>query len=139
MLRSLSSCSHRRASSRAASDARWYDSCVSIRVLIYEPGQPPVERMIEPDLDTLRGIVGGDLGGIKIAPELLVYFDDDGRLRGKPTCAFLSTLGDTLVGTCIVVGVGDDGKERSLTDEEIAHVKSVVTPVGFLVAGRGTA
>lgn len=107
-----------------------------VRVIVFRPGATPETTTIASTLEAMRALVGGNLGGLKIAPSIYLHFDDEGRESGKPTCAFVDGLGDVVVGTCFAVGVDDQGETRSLDDAEIATVNTIVTPVAFVAPGR---
>jgi hypothetical protein len=107
-----------------------------VRVIVFRPGTAPETTTIASTLDAMREVVGGSLGGLKIAPSIYLHFNDDGRVLGKPTCAFVDDLGDVVVGTCFAVGVDDQGEIRSLDDAEIATVSRIVTPVAYAAPGR---
>ena len=111
----------------------WYQG---ERGVIFRPGSSPETTTLASTLEAMREVVGGNLGGLKIAPSIYLHFDDEGRVLGKPTCAFVDPLGDVVVGTCFAVGVDDAGEPRSLDDHEIAVVHKIVTPVAFVAPGR---
>lgn len=92
--------------------------------------------MLDTSLEAMRQLVGGNLGGIRIAPSIYLHFDEEGRLAGKPTCAFVDGLVDVVVGTCFAMGVDGEGAPRSLSDDDVASVRAIVTPVGFVAPGR---
>ncbi len=107
-----------------------------VRVLVFRPGSPSQDGAIDPSLEAMRELVGGNLGGLRIAPTIYLHFDDDGRLIGKAPCVFVDGLGDVVVGTCFAVGVDAQGEARSLTEEEVTTIRQIVTPVSFVAPGR---
>lgn len=106
------------------------------RVLVFRPGVPPEDTTIDTSLEAMQQLVGGYLGGLQLGNGLFLYFDEDGRPRGLATCAYVDGLGDTVVGVCIATGLDDDGNVRSLSDEEVATVKRLVTPAAFVARER---
>lgn len=107
-----------------------------VRVIVFRPGSAPEVTTVAPPLEAMRELVGGNLGGLKIAPSIFLHFDEEGRVNGKPTCVFLDGLVDVVVGVCFVVGVDEEGEPRSLDDGEIDLVRRLVTPVAFVAPGR---
>ncbi len=106
------------------------------RVVIFRPGQSPEIAMIDTSLAAMQALVGGYLGGLQLGGGLFLYFDEDGRPKGRATCAYVHGLVDVVVGVCIATGIDDAGEIRSLTDEEIEAVKRVVVPVAFVAPER---
>lgn len=106
------------------------------RVVVFRPGVAPEVTTIDTSLEAMQKLVGGYLGGLQLGKGLFLYFDEDGRPRGLPTCAYVDGLGDTVVGVCIATGIDDAGNVRSLTDEEIATVKRRVIPAAFVARER---
>lgn len=107
-----------------------------VRVIVFRPSSAPEVTTIESTLEAMRELVGGNLGGLKIAPAIYLHFDEEGRVSGKPTCVFVDGLVDVVVGTCFAIGVDEQGEPRSLDDAEIATVTKIVTPVAFVAPGR---
>lgn len=106
------------------------------RVLVFRPGVAPEVTTVETSLEAMRELVGGNLGGVKIADSIFLHFDDEGRLLGKPSCAFVDGLGDVAVGVCFAMGVDADGAPRSLDDGELDLVRKIVTPAAFVARER---
>lgn len=106
------------------------------RVVVFRPGAAPEVTTISTTLEAMRELVGGNLGGIKIAPSIYIHFDDEGRLHGKATCAFVDGLGDVVVGVCFAMGVDEEGSPRSLDDGELELVRRIVTPAAFVARER---
>lgn len=106
------------------------------RVVIFRPSVEPEVTTIDTSLESMQAIVDGYLGGLQLGEGLFLYFDEDGRPKGKPTCAYVHGLVDTVVGVCIATGLDDAGDIRGLTDDEIVEVKRQVITVAFVAKER---
>ena len=86
------------------------------RVVVFRPGLAPEVTTINTSLEAMQKLVGGYLGGLQLGSGLFLYFDEDGRPRGLPTCAYVDGLGDTVVGVCIATGLDDAGNDAECVD-----------------------
>lgn len=97
-----------------------------IRVLVYEPGQPGMQRTIANDTITLHRLVGGYFEVALLhaqLPEILIVCNEDGHRLKLPH----NRMG--IVGTFLVAR-----RERlefaSLTDEDVRVVHTLMSFVG---------
>jgi hypothetical protein len=88
-----------------------------ITILYVPPDGPAEVRDIDPTLDTLQGLVGGNIQAIS-GPGWTAYLNEEGKLLGLPGNAVATALaarlgwiylfGDLLVGPVIFCGPPDD-------------------------------
>ena len=75
-----------------------------IRVLTLHPdSKKPNMTSVSPSLENLQRYVGGYIEVAKIAKDLVVICDEEGRLKGKPFCC--NILGVNFVGDIIIAGM----------------------------------
>lgn len=73
-----------------------------MRVIVKEPGRPPVDKDIPNALKPLQAAVGGYIESFTIAEDLVILCDEEGWLKmKKPNCKI---LGNLFVGTILLVG-----------------------------------
>lgn len=89
-------------------------------------GTSPVEvRRIEPTLDALQELVGGDIEAVTLDKETHLYIDDEGKFRENPVVNQVATAlverfhpgfsrRDVIMGTAVVLGGTDDGEEADV-------------------------
>ena len=73
-----------------------------IRVIIKSPGEKPRSVWISNSLENLQKHVGGYIEINRIATNLVIVCDEEGRLKDKPFCAKI--LNWNFVGTIILAG-----------------------------------
>lgn len=78
-----------------------------MKVIRKNPGRMPEVIDIENDGDAIRAELGGYMESFTLAEDLVILCDEEGRLKGKPSCLVLR--GVDFVGTILIVGV--DGEE----------------------------
>jgi len=78
-----------------------------ITVMVKHPGHPPFMVSCLNELKTLQSLVDGNIEVLPVATKLLIICNEEGKLLGLPYNCTL--LGETLVGTIVLVGV--DGEE----------------------------
>lgn len=92
------------------------------RVIVAEPHLMAVEREIDCELDTLRGLVGGWIEGVKVGQPgqcLLIYVNEEGVIAGLPYNRTIE--GRAYVGTLILAKVDRAGNHISLSDNDVSH------------------
>lgn len=89
-----------------------------MRVIVKEPGRPPVDKDISNALKPFQEAVGGYIESFTIAKDLVVLCDEEGWLKmKKPNCKI---FGNLFVGTIIFVGVdGEEFTDCPITAEEL--------------------
>ena len=77
-----------------------------IKAFVKHPNQDPYLTSLSSELDDMQKTVGGYLEEIKIASDLVILCDEEGKLKGKAyNCTFVS---HDFVGTLVFVGVKKD-------------------------------
>lgn len=77
-----------------------------INVYVKEPGKEPEKRTIPNTLEALQEIVGGYIETFRVASDLTIICNEEGRLLGLPyNC---TVCGEAFVGTLIIAGVDGD-------------------------------
>ena len=77
-----------------------------IKAFVKHPNRDPYLTPLSAELEAMQKLVGGYLEEIKIASDLVILCDEEGKLKGKPyNCTFMSK---NLVGTLVFVGVKDN-------------------------------
>lgn len=96
-----------------------------IRVLIFQPRCNPLTRVIDNTLDTLRGIVGGNIQAVNPThgdSAAVLICNVDGKTTGLIPNRFLldkdGAAYDCVFGTFLIAGDGDE-EFTSLKDEQI--------------------
>lgn len=74
-----------------------------LKAIVKEPGKEPEEFIVTDELKALQNIVGGYMDHRIVKDNMIVLFDDDGRIKNRPyNCWF---YGLDLVGTIVVLGL----------------------------------
>ncbi|MDQ0363221.1 DUF3846 domain-containing protein [Breznakia pachnodae] len=96
-----------------------------LRVVVYEPGKAPEIREIENTLECLREIVKGHIENVRIAHDLNLICNEEGKLINLQPNIFMN--GDIIAGPCIIAA--DDRVNEdygSLTDRQINRVITAI-------------
>jgi hypothetical protein len=97
---------------------------IQIKVLVVKPDDPAEVMFITADLDTLSGLVGGYLEGVRGPHGWHAYINEEGKLHGLlpnlPATRLAVALGwppvDVLVGNAVFLGDGAAGSESGVPD-----------------------
>ncbi len=92
-----------------------------IIVLVKEPGKDARLERIEPTLETFQKIVDGHLEAVWVKENVYMYIDEEGKLKYKEP-NFPWKHGDTIVGSAVFFGRGEDGEEISLTPDQLVSI-----------------
>ena len=108
-----------------------------IRILVTEPGKPPVARFVRNDMDVMNEIVGGNIREVDpfSVPAALLYNGkgDEQRLpRNFPLKNGNGEPYELIRGTFLVAGVRD-GHYDSLTDTQIYILRELIRLYRFPV------
>ena len=99
-----------------------------IRILVVEPGKPPVEKKVPNEYETFREIVGGYIEHYEMPDGALLVMNEEGKLLNLPfnRCIFGDDgmLKDFIVGTFAVVASGEEDY-TSLTPEMCEKYKKI--------------
>lgn len=79
---------------------------IKISVAIKDPGRIPRHVSISTSLENLQKTVGGHIEAVKIAEDMVLIIDEEGRIKGKDWCC--NIIGVDLYGTVIMCGIDGD-------------------------------
>lgn len=88
----------------------------NIKVVRCIPYQPREVLVINDDLETLQGLVGGYIETFYFSDGLVAIVDEEGMLKDLPVQPFRNM---PLLGTIILTRLDEEGIMVSLSDEEI--------------------
>ena len=96
-----------------------------MRVIVVNPGEPPVVQEIEGDLASLQDCVDGDIERFAVDGHVEFVANEEGRINGMEFNRFV-ILSDGSVwdifGPLLLVGGNDEtGEFESLTDADVAQ------------------
>lgn len=80
-----------------------------MKIIRKDPGKNPSIIDVENTLEALQEQVGGNIEQITIAEDLVILFDEEGRIKGKPLNEALALHGLNVPGTALILGV--DGEK----------------------------
>jgi hypothetical protein len=93
----------------------------TVRALIIPVHGPPKWADVNPDLDSLQGIVGGYIETVGLGAEAHIYIDEEGKLKGKEVNRLATQMvehhcpgfagRDVIVGDAVALGMTDEGDE----------------------------
>lgn len=89
-----------------------------IRVISKRPGCPPRSVWVSNTLENLQTAVGGYIETVKLATDMCVVCNEEGRLKGKPYNCTIA--GVDFVGDILLVGV----KGEEFADLPISYQKA---------------
>jgi hypothetical protein len=90
---------------------------VTIRAVVKHPGCASRMLSIDPSLESLQGLVAGDIERQVLDEDIGFYCNETGRLSGLMPNFIHPRLG-VIVGPVVVTTVDEDGEETSLTEAE---------------------
>ena len=91
-----------------------------MRVLYKMPGEAPHSMVIPNDLYLMQQLVGGLIEPIKIADNVVLICNEEGKLRNLEPNFFVGGIGDVIYGPVIVVGTkGDEFCSLADTDADM--------------------
>ena len=91
-----------------------------MRVLYKTPGEAPRSIVIANDLHLMQQLVGGLIEPIKIADNVVLICNEEGKLLDLEPNFFIGALGDVIYGPAIVVGTkGDEFCSLADTDADL--------------------
>ena len=96
-----------------------------MKILYKYPGKAPVEMDIPNKLRVLQDYVGGYIETLKIADDVVMIFNEEGKMLDLAPNFFVGAIGDVIVGPVIIAG--EDGDEfASLSEENIAFIGGIL-------------
>ena len=94
-----------------------------IKVLVKRPGEKSEVREIENDWKIFKALIGGGmLECVSIGAGIMMYLDEEGKLKGLPY-NFRLGIFDIAVGDVVFFGNDGGEEEQSLTDKQIEFLR----------------
>ena len=96
-----------------------------MRVIYKEPGKEPRTMVIPNELKVLQDLVGGYIETLKIADNVVMIFNEGGKLLDLAPNFFVGAIADVILGPVIIAG--EDGEEfTSLSEDNIAFISGIL-------------
>ena len=96
-----------------------------MRVIYKEPGKEPRTMVIPNELKVLQDLVGGYIETLKIADNVVMIFNEEGKLLDLAPNFFVGAIGDVILGPVIIAG--EDGEEfASLSDHNVELIGGIL-------------
>lgn len=96
-----------------------------MRVIYKEPGNEPRTMVIPNELKVLQDLVGGHIETLKIADNVVMIFNEEGKLLDLAPNFFVGAIADVILGPVIITG--EDGDEfTSLSEDNIAFISGIL-------------
>lgn len=109
-----------------------------MRVLIKQPGERPRVMQVEPGLESMQKIVGGNIEcGMKAhgffdgEDHLIFYVNEDGLRLELPLNLFRPSDGHPIVGAVVAVKTDRQGEDVSMTEEDAERVREYFTAMSL--------
>lgn len=96
-----------------------------MRVIYKEPGKEPRTMVVPNELKVLQDLVGGYIETLKIADNVVMIFNEEGKLLDLAPNFFVGAIADVILGPVIIAG--EDGDEfTSLSEDNIAFISGIL-------------
>ena len=96
-----------------------------MRIIYKEPGKEPRTMIIPNTLKMLQDLVGGCIETLKIADNVVMIFNEEGKLLDLAPNFFVGAIADVILGPVIIAG--EDGDEfTSLSEDNIAFISGIL-------------
>ena len=96
-----------------------------MRVIFKEPGKEPRTMVVPNELKVLQDLVGGYIKTLKIADNVVMIFNEEGKLLDLAPNFFVGAIADVILGPVIIAG--EDGDEfTSLSEDNIAFISGIL-------------
>lgn len=102
----------------------------SVTVLIINTGEPPVVKEVPSSLESFQTIVGGYIEAVYLAPELIMYVNEEGMYKQLPHNSHASRIwgqGLSILGNSVIVYHDKLGEPINLTLEILRENGIVIT------------
>ena len=101
-----------------------------MKILKVEPGKAPYEKEIEDTLENIQSEVDGCFEPVYLSDGVILCCNDEGKLNGME---MNRRVGDDIIcGPFFLVGEGDAGAFRSVTEDEVkAYTERFAKPEQF--------
>ena len=96
-----------------------------MRIIYKEPGKEPRTMIVPNTLKMLQDLVGGYIETLKIADNVVMIFNEEGKLLDLAPNFFVGAIADVILGPVIIAG--EDGDEfTSLSEDNIAFISGIL-------------
>ena len=96
-----------------------------MRVIFKEPGKEPRTMIVPNELKVLQDLVGGYIETLKIADNVVMIFNEEGKLLDLAPNFFVGAIADVILGPVIIAG--EDGDEfTSLSEDNITFISGIL-------------
>lgn len=93
-----------------------------IKGIVMRVNEQPTVEEIENDYKAFQNIVGGTISALKIAKDIVIVLNGDGKLLGLRPNFLCDTIHDVIVGDVMFVGCTDWGEWKTLTQDQANRV-----------------
>ena len=100
-----------------------------MRIIYKEPGKEPRTMIVPNTLKMLQDLVGGYIETLKIADNVVMIFNEEGKLLDLAPNFFFGAIGDVILGP--VVFCEEDGEEFSSLSDNVIELLSGILRGGF--------
>ena len=100
-----------------------------MRIIYKEPGKEPRTMIVPNKLKMLQDLVGGYIETLKIADNVVMIFNEEGKLLDLEPNFFVGAIGDVILGP--VVFCEEDGEEFSSLSDNVIELLSGILRGGF--------
>lgn len=97
-----------------------------MRILFKEPGKDPRQMQIPNTLSVLQQLVDGYIETLTVADDVVLIFNEEGKLRGFEPNFFVGAIQDVIVGPVIVAGRDEEGEIASLTEKNAEFIGAIM-------------
>ena len=96
-----------------------------MRVIFKEPGKEPRTMVVPNELKVLQDLVRGYIETLKIADNVVMIFNEEGKLLDLAPNFFVGAIADVILGPVVIAG--EDGDEfTSLSEDNIAFISGIL-------------
>lgn len=100
-----------------------------MRILFKEPGKDPRSMQIPNELGVMQQLVDGHIETLRVADNVVMIFNEEGKLRGFEPNFYIGAIGDVILGP--VLFTGESGDEFCSLDDCDADLIDRILRGGF--------
>lgn len=100
-----------------------------MRILFKEPGKDPRSMQIPNELGVMQQLVDGHIETLRVADNVVMIFNEEGKIRGLEPNFYIGAIGDVILGT--VLFTGERGDEFCSLDDCDADLIDRILRGGF--------
>lgn len=96
-----------------------------MRIIYKEPGKEPRTMIVPNTLKMLQDLVGGYIETLKIADNVVMIFNEEGKLLDLEPNFFVGAIGDVILGPVVICE--EDGEDfASLSDYNVELIGGIL-------------